>query len=254
MSANTYLTTDELAARIKYDVRTIRERLKDSVLLEGVHYIRPFGGRKILYVWEQIEKDMALESLDAGLVQAAAPTRGQSEHTRAVMIPMASGVACQGSGPIAATSAGAGFPQAAAAVRASATARSTVSPSDAGRPVAGSIGNWPPTRSRTSPNVFVCSTQADASAKPRCTSATCSGCVHSHDSGDSSESRRPRAISAVPIPPSQSRRRSGDRIAFSKSCGCKNAGLGVISFALTIFFDSDGKWFCSPRPNQRNMR
>ena len=38
----TYLTTDELSARIKYDARTIRERLKDSVLLEGVHYIRPF--------------------------------------------------------------------------------------------------------------------------------------------------------------------------------------------------------------------
>lgn len=32
----TYLTTDELAARIKYDSRTIRERLKDSVLLEGM--------------------------------------------------------------------------------------------------------------------------------------------------------------------------------------------------------------------------
>jgi len=30
----TYLTTDELSARIKYDARTIRERLKDSVLLE----------------------------------------------------------------------------------------------------------------------------------------------------------------------------------------------------------------------------
>ncbi len=54
----TYLTTDELSSKIKYDCRTIRERLKDSVLLEGVHYIRPFGGRKILYVWEQIEKDM----------------------------------------------------------------------------------------------------------------------------------------------------------------------------------------------------
>jgi hypothetical protein len=27
----TYLTTEELSARIKYDVRTIRERLKDSV-------------------------------------------------------------------------------------------------------------------------------------------------------------------------------------------------------------------------------
>lgn len=54
----TYLTTQELAARIKYDVRTIRNQLKDSVLLEGVHYIRPFGGRKILYIREQIEKDM----------------------------------------------------------------------------------------------------------------------------------------------------------------------------------------------------
>ncbi|MGF1607283.1 MAG: hypothetical protein ACFB22_13205 [Rhodothalassiaceae bacterium] len=58
----TYLTTDELASRIKYDVRTIRERLKDSVLLEGVHYIRPFGGRKILYVWEKIEADMGKPS------------------------------------------------------------------------------------------------------------------------------------------------------------------------------------------------
>lgn len=28
------------------------------MLIEGVHYIRPFGGRKILYIWEQIEKDM----------------------------------------------------------------------------------------------------------------------------------------------------------------------------------------------------
>lgn len=56
------LTTDELSARIKYDVRTIRERLKDSVLLEGVHYFRPFGGRKILYIWEQIQADMMAQS------------------------------------------------------------------------------------------------------------------------------------------------------------------------------------------------
>ena len=46
----TYLTTDELSGLIKYDPRTIRERLKDSVLIEGTHYIRPFGGRKILYM------------------------------------------------------------------------------------------------------------------------------------------------------------------------------------------------------------
>lgn len=47
-------TTDELSDRIKYDARTIRDRLKDSVLLEGQHYIRPFGGRKTLYIWEHI--------------------------------------------------------------------------------------------------------------------------------------------------------------------------------------------------------
>ena len=58
----TYLTTDELSSRIKYDSRTIRERLKDSVLLEGRHYIRPFGGRKTLYIWETIERDMALRT------------------------------------------------------------------------------------------------------------------------------------------------------------------------------------------------
>jgi hypothetical protein len=54
----TYLTTKELADRIKYNARTIREELKDSVLLEGTHYVRPFGGRKILFVWEAIERDM----------------------------------------------------------------------------------------------------------------------------------------------------------------------------------------------------
>jgi hypothetical protein len=58
MLTQTYLTTDELSLKLKYDVRTIRERLKDSVLLEGVHYFRPFGGRKILFVWEAIERDM----------------------------------------------------------------------------------------------------------------------------------------------------------------------------------------------------
>lgn len=63
--STTYLTTDELSARIKYDVRTIRERLKDSVLLEGKHYVRPFGGRKILFVWEAIERDMCVASVDS---------------------------------------------------------------------------------------------------------------------------------------------------------------------------------------------
>ena len=34
-----YITTQQLAERINYDERTIRESWKDSVLLEGVHYI-----------------------------------------------------------------------------------------------------------------------------------------------------------------------------------------------------------------------
>jgi len=75
----TYLTTDELSARIKYDARTIRERLKDSVLLEGVHYIRPFGGRKILYIWERIEQDM-----------------GMTSQQESFAIPMANGGVCHG--------------------------------------------------------------------------------------------------------------------------------------------------------------
>ena len=56
--SHTYLTTQELSERIKYNPRTIRNDLKDTVLIEGIHYIRPFGARKILYVWEEIEKDM----------------------------------------------------------------------------------------------------------------------------------------------------------------------------------------------------
>jgi len=66
------LTTEELAARIKYDTRTIRERLKDSVLLEGTHYIRPFGGRKLLFLWDAIERDIgrASESLQMPIPMA----------------------------------------------------------------------------------------------------------------------------------------------------------------------------------------
>jgi hypothetical protein len=73
------LTTDELSARIKYDARTIRERLKDSVLLEGIHYIRPFGGRKILYVWDRIAEDM-----------------GKSSASSVADIPMANGGVLRG--------------------------------------------------------------------------------------------------------------------------------------------------------------
>ena len=77
--SKTYLTTEDLAKRIRYDARTIRSRLKDTVLLEGQHYFRPFGGRKILYIWETIEADMQVIS-----------------SKNAIGIPMASGGVCNG--------------------------------------------------------------------------------------------------------------------------------------------------------------
>lgn len=75
----TYITTKELAERIHYNERTIRNQLKDSVLIEGIHYIRPFGGRKIFYIWEEVEKEMFKTTV------------------RPVMaIPMAKGGICRG--------------------------------------------------------------------------------------------------------------------------------------------------------------
>ena len=78
----TYLTTDQLAEIIHYDSRTIRTRLKDAVLLEGVHYIRPFGGRKLLFIWEAIQRDIGKFSAGRAPMGSAAAGGG---------IPMASG-------------------------------------------------------------------------------------------------------------------------------------------------------------------
>lgn len=75
----TYITTEQLAERIHYDARTIRTRLKDAVLLEGVHYIRPFGGRKLLFIWETIQRDI-----------------GTASSGRGPLIPMANGGVAHG--------------------------------------------------------------------------------------------------------------------------------------------------------------
>lgn len=79
MANATYMTTDELASRLHYDPRYIREFLKDSVLFEGIHYIRPFGRRKILFIWETIERDMM-----------------KSSQTEMPLIPLARGGVCHG--------------------------------------------------------------------------------------------------------------------------------------------------------------
>ena len=79
MQTNTFLTTEQLSSRIHYDTRTIRDQLKDNVLIEGIHYVRPFGRRKLLFIWETIERDI--------LKHAAETSFG---------IPMANGGVCHG--------------------------------------------------------------------------------------------------------------------------------------------------------------
>lgn len=79
MKNQTYLTTEELAVRLRYDARYIRSALKDAVFIEGIHYIRPFGRRRVLYIWETIERDMVKASVE-----------------QKPMIPMANGGVCYG--------------------------------------------------------------------------------------------------------------------------------------------------------------
>ncbi|QDF75269.1 MULTISPECIES: hypothetical protein [Shewanella] len=75
----TLITGRELAERIKFSANYINSTLRDSVFTEGKHYIRPFNGRKILYIWEEVE---------AELYQSAC----RNEH----FIPMAGGRVCHG--------------------------------------------------------------------------------------------------------------------------------------------------------------
>lgn len=79
MATKSFLTTEELSSRLHYNERYIRQFLLDSVLLEGIHYFRPFGRRKILFIWETIERDM----MNASACQAP-------------LIPLASGGVCNG--------------------------------------------------------------------------------------------------------------------------------------------------------------
>lgn len=58
MSQKNYLTVEQLSERIHYAPRYIRERLMKNVFREGEHYFYPFGGRRILFIWENIERDM----------------------------------------------------------------------------------------------------------------------------------------------------------------------------------------------------
>ncbi|CAM3881564.1 Transcription-repair coupling factor [Rheinheimera salexigens] len=56
--SKTLLTTKDLSTKIQFSSGYINRVLRDTVFLEGIHYIRPFGGRKIFYIWEAIEKEL----------------------------------------------------------------------------------------------------------------------------------------------------------------------------------------------------
>ena len=77
--SKTLMSSKELASRIKFSAGYINNTLKDSIFLEGTHYIRPFGGRKIFYIWEAIEHELYSPSVR--------PTQ---------LIPMANGRVCHG--------------------------------------------------------------------------------------------------------------------------------------------------------------
>lgn len=74
----TFITGAQLAKRLHYSERHIREYLKDRHFIEGTHYVRLPGSRRILYIWENIANDIL----------------GNSAAVDA--IPMANGGVCHG--------------------------------------------------------------------------------------------------------------------------------------------------------------
>lgn len=79
MQQYTYLSAEQLSERIPYCARYINEVLRDREFIEGIHYIRPFNGRKVVYIWEAIEESMLQPH--AGVQQG---------------VPLASGGLCHG--------------------------------------------------------------------------------------------------------------------------------------------------------------
>lgn len=72
----TFMSAKQLSKNLHYTDRHINEYLKDRVFIEGVHYVRLPGCRRVLYVWEAICADMGLGNAGA--------------------IPMANGGVCRG--------------------------------------------------------------------------------------------------------------------------------------------------------------
>ena len=53
---NTYLTPKQLGSRLGFNANYINS-LRDKYFIEGVHYVRPFGG-SVRYIWEAVEAEI----------------------------------------------------------------------------------------------------------------------------------------------------------------------------------------------------
>lgn len=68
----TFLSPEMLSERIPYSTRHIREYLKDRIFIEGYHYVRAPGGRRIMFIWERVEEALGTaHTLDMRIPLAA---------------------------------------------------------------------------------------------------------------------------------------------------------------------------------------
>lgn len=58
MSVHTYISVNEAARRLNFSARYFRNIVLRRDLVEGTHYIRAFGGRKILILWDALEEEL----------------------------------------------------------------------------------------------------------------------------------------------------------------------------------------------------
>jgi len=82
-----YMSIDQLAEVTTYSKTTLTRGTISKRMVEGIHYVCPFGGKKKLYIWEAIERDMFQVSQNVSYA---------SGEFRKPAIPMANGGVCHG--------------------------------------------------------------------------------------------------------------------------------------------------------------
>lgn len=81
MTDRTYLTPEQTAERLSFSPRYFRNVVMKRDLVEGIHYVRAFEGRKYLLIWERVEEELFRGS-------------AMAESGGGLGIPMAAGGQC----------------------------------------------------------------------------------------------------------------------------------------------------------------